>query len=340
MCLITNHHHLSLSNHHDLNNSQSLLGDNKIECQYKKYGCKFECNYSTLESHMCEHVSSHLTMVFAYYKAQLDLINDMHFSTHNTQYDTNVLLIKRQRSNSYAPDIEDQTLLESKLNILENTTKVLGDDLTRESNANVRLKEENARLKQTLDQLKTSCVDLHKYLAQSQLSSLKLEERLIILDKTSSSSNGVLMWRINDFFKKRADPLTSSFYSPAFYTSGTGSGGYRCCAKIYLNGDGSGKGTHVSIYLVILKGDYDSLMAWPFRHKVTFSLMDQTFNAETKNNICYTFVPDEKAVSSFRRPLLDMNVPSGIAQFVPIGMLTNPAFNYVKDDSLFIKISI
>jgi hypothetical protein len=252
------------------------------------------------------------------------------------------VLIKRQRSNSYAPDDDDsdKTLLGNKLNILENTTKLLGDDLLRESNANARLKEENRHLKQTIDQLQTSCIDLHKYLAQSQLSSLKLEERLIILDKTSY--NGVLMWRINDFAKRRADPLTASFYSPAFYTSGgiSGSGGYRCCAKIYLNGDGSGKGTHVSIYLVILKGDYDSLMPWPFRQKVTFSLMDQGFDEEAKTNISYTFMPDEKAVSSFRRPLLDMNVPSGLAQFVPIGTLTNPAFNYVKEDTLFIKISV
>jgi len=29
-----------------------------------------------------------------------------------------------------------------------------------------------------------------------------------------------------------------------------------------------GKGTHVSLFFVVMKGDYDALLPWPFRHKV------------------------------------------------------------------------
>lgn len=52
---------------------------------------------------------------------------------------------------------------------------------------------------------------------------------------------------------------------PAFYTARYG---YKVCLRVYLNGDGTGKGTHVSLFFVVMKGDYDALLPWPFRHKV------------------------------------------------------------------------
>ena len=47
--------------------------------------------------------------------------------------------------------------------------------------------------------------------------------------------------------------------------------GYKLCARIYLNGDGMGKTTHVSLFFVIMRGQFDALLKWPFRQKVGFS---------------------------------------------------------------------
>ena len=44
--------------------------------------------------------------------------------------------------------------------------------------------------------------------------------------------------------------------------------GYKMCARLYLNGDGMGKGTHVSLFFVVMRGAYDALLKWPFRQKV------------------------------------------------------------------------
>ncbi len=67
------------------------------------------------------------------------------------------------------------------------------------------------------------------------------------------------------------------------------------CARLYLNGDGIGKGTHLSLYFVVMKGNYDALLTWPFRQKVTFLLMDQNNNED----ITDAFIPDLDS-SSFR----------------------------------------
>ena len=56
-----------------------------------------------------------------------------------------------------------------------------------------------------------------------------------------------------------------SLYSQPFYT---GRYGYKMCGRVYLNGDGMGKGTHLSLFFVLMRGEYDALLEWPFRQKV------------------------------------------------------------------------
>ena len=42
-----------------------------------------------------------------------------------------------------------------------------------------------------------------------------------------------------------------------------------------MDGDGSGKGTHLSFFLTVMKGEYDALLQWPFKQTVTLMLLDQ-----------------------------------------------------------------
>ena len=57
----------------------------------------------------------------------------------------------------------------------------------------------------------------------------------------------------------------SGFRVSAFYTAKYG---YKLCLRLYLNGDGTGKRTHLSLFIVIMRGEYDALLSWPFRNKV------------------------------------------------------------------------
>ena len=96
------------------------------------------------------------------------------------------------------------------------------------------------------------------------------EHNLRIQMLESTNYEGVLLWKINDFAGRKRDAdsgKTLSLYSQPFYTSRFG---YKMCARIYLNGDGLGKGTHVSLFFVVMKGDYDDRLPWPFRQKVSF----------------------------------------------------------------------
>ena len=73
-------------------------------------------------------------------------------------------------------------------------------------------------------------------------------------------------------------------YSVPFFTSQFQ---YKMCLRLYLSGDGAGKGTHLSFFLTIMKGEYDALLRWPFQQMVTLMLLDQN----KKNDMhCPTFL--------------------------------------------------
>uniref|UniRef100_A0A0E9WF73 MATH domain-containing protein n=1 Tax=Anguilla anguilla TaxID=7936 RepID=A0A0E9WF73_ANGAN len=146
------------------------------------------------------------------------------------------------------------------------------------------------------------------------------------------SYNGTFLWRVSDLSRKMNEAASghrNNLYSPAFYTAQYG---FKACMRLYLNGDGVGKGTHISLFFVVMKGEYDALLSWPFKHKVTFFLLDQN----QKEHVIDAFKPDLSS-SSFHRPVSDMNVASGRPLFFPLAKLRSPRHAYVKDDALFIK---
>ncbi|KAM8947557.1 TNF receptor-associated factor 5 [Pelodytes ibericus] len=172
-------------------------------------------------------------------------------------------------------------------------------------------------------------ISIHK----SQLSSN--EERFKLLEGTCY--NGKLIWKITDYERKKREATEGrvlSIFSQHFYTSRCG---YRLCARAYLNGDGSGRGGFLSLYFVVMKGEFDSLLPWPFKQKVTLMLLDQSGK---KNHIIDIFKADPNS-SSFKRPEGEMNIASGCPRFVSHNQLENPKSGcYIKDDTLFIKVSV
>ncbi|XP_078287168.1 TNF receptor-associated factor 3-like [Rhinoraja longicauda] len=150
------------------------------------------------------------------------------------------------------------------------------------------------------------------------------------------SYNGRLIWKIQQYERQKRDSIsgkTLSLYSQPFYTS---SFGYKMCARVYLNGDGMGKGTHMSVFFVVMRGEYDSLLPWPFRQKVTFTLLDQ---GPGKAHVSDTFKPDPNS-SSFSRPQVEMNVASGCPFFIAQTVLENKHHQYIKDNTIFIKVTV
>jgi len=88
-----------------------------------------------------------------------------------------------------------------------------------------------------------------------------------------------LIWKISDVLEKLEEGRHKlcgdglELISSPFYTSQFG---YKLQASVFLNGNGSGENTHVSVYIKILPGEFDALLKWSFSHSVAFTLFDQS----------------------------------------------------------------
>ena len=158
-----------------------------------------------------------------------------------------------------------------------------------------------------------------------------LEEKFMQLE--FPSYDGQLLWKITEFARRTNEAVSGqqvTFYSPYFYTSRYG---YKMCARIYLNGDGIGRGTHISVFFVVMRGQNDEILCWPFRQMVTFMLLDQ----DNVEHVIDTLRPDPNS-SSFQRPRRKTNIASGCPTFCSLTELANHA--YVRDDIMFLKIIV
>ena len=148
------------------------------------------------------------------------------------------------------------------------------------------------------------------------------------------TTNGVFIWKIPEIARRYSDAQqrrTLSLYSPPFHTSPHG---YRMCIRAYLNGDGSGKGTHISVFFVLMKSEHDNLLSWPFKSPVTFQLLNVS---STGSNVTETFMPDLQS-PSFQQPKSEMNIASGFPRFAKQAVLKDS--NYTKGDAIFIRCKI
>jgi len=173
--------------------------------------------------------------------------------------------------------------------------------------------------------------------AINQVSGLLNEVGLKVDILAVRSINGILIWKVNEVDKRIEEARTGkilSLYSPPFFTSLYG---YQMCLQLYLNGDGQGKGTHVSLFLVIIKSDYDNLLSWPFKQKVTLYLLNQQDPYNTRAHIAKAFHPTETS-TSFQKPKGPFNTASGFPRFAPIAKLYDKGC--IQNDCMYFKVKI
>ena len=150
----------------------------------------------------------------------------------------------------------------------------------------------------------------------------------------ATSYSGVYIWKVPELTRRRRDAVlgkTISLYSAPFFTSRHG---YKLCLRVYLNGDGSGRGTHISFFVTLMKGEFDPLLPWPFKQTVSLSLLAQD---GVSRDITQSFKPNEDS-SSFQMPKSEMNVASGCPQFCSLAVLDN--LSYARGDTIYLKGAI
>ena len=143
-----------------------------------------------------------------------------------------------------------------------------------------------------------------------------------------------LTFKVMDFKQKKISG--HEFYSPPFYISPTG---YKMCVGVVANGWGDGKGTHVSVYAYVMKGDNDESLTWPFTGTVTFELLNQL---EDKNHYKRTVTFPTDSTAS-KRVVIGERASDGWGYHKFIShSYRPPAKNcyYLEDGSLIFRVTV
>ncbi|CAF1493960.1 unnamed protein product [Adineta steineri] len=148
------------------------------------------------------------------------------------------------------------------------------------------------------------------------------------------------IWKIDHYQERLEEARTNkktTLFSPPFLTSRHG---YRLALSICLCGDGRAKGKYVSLFICLCRGDYDSLLSWPFSHRVTFTLIDQCEDVNNRRPIIYTVKPNicKENKPFLGRPVTDRNPSFGAQKFTDLDAMAT--LEYIKDDTIYIKVDI
>ncbi|PFX32985.1 TNF receptor-associated factor 4 [Stylophora pistillata] len=167
----------------------------------------------------------------------------------------------------------------------------------------------------------------------------EIDELREIVKHCKPFTDSKLYWKIDDFWNKFEDAKHKTnveLHSPSFYTSPYG---YKFKIVVFPYGNGSGEGSHLSLYVRLLPGEYDSLLKWPFEGEIALSLLDQNRDSNWgQRNISQSFSPDPNW-KSFQRPVKNgATLGFGYPQFVSHRGLESTS--YVKGNCLFIKATI
>ena len=107
--------------------------------------------------------------------------------------------------------------------------------------------------------------------------------------------------------------------------------GYHFQLRVYLDGDGIGKKSHLSAFFCLVKGENDDMLKWPFSLRVQITLSGMGRHKDVSE----IFKPDRKS-SSFQKPQTKRNTATGRPTFVS----HNDVKKYIFGDKLYFKCII
>ena len=119
-------------------------------------------------------------------------------------------------------------------------------------------------------------------------------------------------------------------------------GGYKICLKVDPNGNKSVKGTHISVFIFLMKGDNDDNLKFPFKVRIVVSLLNQL---EDQNH--HTREPwspeDDVPEAASGRVITGERSSSGFGYevFIPhedLNYNSDENCQYLKNDCLFFRV--
>ena len=146
------------------------------------------------------------------------------------------------------------------------------------------------------------------------------------------------IWTVTNFWEKVSRAKNGQEFkieSDSFYV-GPRLHGYKMKLSMYPNGSAGNENTYMSLYSVLMKGQYDAIVHWPFWYNSRFTVIDQNPDLKQRQNYSLSFYPGPKW--TIIRPKCEENGGWGFGEFLSHEKLRKSF--YVVDGTLFIKFEV
>ena len=300
-----------------------------LTCDFRYTGCEVQLTRKDMLTHVAENLTTHTSLLTTQTQMTSGSGAQGHQANHVLPH-WNLLALHNQQLTRMTIQLKE-SLEECKCKIQE--LKQENESLKREVNEAV--KNDIAQLrKETQEETKMFGISLRAAVAD-QFESLKQQvaelqhmySRVLVLPIKLMMNNYEAMRRSNKVW-----------YSPPFYTHPQG---YKMCLRVDANGSGGGKGTHVSVFAHLMRGEFDDHLKWPFQGHVVIQLCNQL---QDKYHRGYTIDFSETRLAKFTNQEMSGEMTElgwGTPTLIPHKDLNfNPTNNcqYLKNDCLHFQI--
>lgn len=216
---------------------------------------------------------------------------------------------------------------------LNNTEVKLNDTQVELYETRLKLNEQFNGMQETTRELMEKIDKLEQKLSEGKRN--EAETKKMMVQREPSGFSRVFVWKIINFRGVLREAKSEEIKKIESAPFSTESYGHMLKLRLYPNGSGSGRNTHLSLFIVVMRGEYDAILTWPFNKKVKITLLDQQEDSVERENVIKDFKPDNSA--SFVRPIhRQENQGMGIVRFVSHEQLFTR--RYLVDDTLYLEV--
>ena len=297
-----------------------------IPCPFSFAGCKAKLQRKMIITHLEKNIGMHLMQMSSAFS---DNKKDVDEKLESLPSLVAAVTASSSSSSSTKMDEDLQDILKSKdaeIRKLKNEMR----DLRRER------EENDMQLQKLLDKARHSLELQEQRLSLVEQQNHALTQNLSVLRQFLPNPLPIT-FTINKFDQLRQ--ANKWWYSRPFFSHVAG---YKLGMFVFCNGVLDGKNTHISVFLYLVRGEYDNDLDWPFQGSVTIHLINQRGDRQHYQKVI-RFTEDTPLAVSNRVTESEMaKEGNGPTQFISQADLTynqQKDTEYVRDDCLKIRVT-
>jgi len=310
---------------HTIGEHQYIEGQHKEDCPKLPLPCPNNCEVGSVPR---EDMEAHRK------ECPLEMIQCEY---HNVG--CKVRMVRKDYEKHKKENMEEHLLMTThKVSRVDDVHHELTDMKVELTNTKSELSDTKAQLATALEQINNLTILVNSQLSSTAMSTKRI--RSVQLDSMVKMHNighqvCPVTIKMSGYNSKMKNSI--EWYSDPFYTHNKG---YQMCLRIDAAGFGTGKGTHLSAYLYLMKGPHDDELKWPLRGSLKIKLLNQI--SDNSHHVTKVVYDDSTKDDDAGRVTRSNRVHGrGRNQFISNENLykVTPHCQYLKSDCLFFQVT-